>query len=314
MLRLQGLITHDYGASLSHPQGRNKLLQLPNDGFGLVAAWTGVKLSNALGNCLTCGKSLTSDTEIVRLSKSMLRCFACQERVLAEQSNRPPKPPSKTIYPRGPGFEVYSTPPGYHTFLAHYETLEEAQAAHPGAQLFTPPLATSPQDEAVSTETPTHPLASFATGLGVALWVIGGIVFFFAGPYVVARVFPEQTYHITFLLGGIAFLIGLLALLLGIARSIRPLAGLVLVGCSYIIGLFLWVWSVLIVDQTWGLITLYVANFFLLVGAVVVAFFAQLFNGLWSSLWQFVVIAVIIFGLRAIGISYADSGSESEHA
>jgi hypothetical protein len=144
---------------------------------------------------------------------------------------------------------------------------------------------------------------SNAGAAGLAFAFFGLVI---AGPFLVARVFPEQAYTITEAAGLFAVAAGLIALLMAIAPRLRHAAGVILLIGSWIVGAFLWVWSVLIVDGTWGLATIYIANFFFAVGAVIVAVAATLFTARWSVLWQMVVIGAIIIVMRVIGAAWAE--------
>lgn len=148
-----------------------------------------------------------------------------------------------------------------------------------------------------------------AVALGF-LMIAAGFAIFIGGPYLIARVFPVQAYHYAEIAFGIAVLVGIMALVAGIFKGARPVAGFVLFLASWVVFAFLWVWSVLVVDATWGLVTLYVANLFLAVGAVLVAFAAALFTGQWSVLWQIVVIGLIGIGMRVLGSHWAEMTGE----
>ncbi len=147
-------------------------------------------------------------------------------------------------------------------------------------------------------------LSKIGNAVGTAGLTVLGFAFFgviLVGPYLIARVFPVQAYAVTEIAGGVAFVSSVIATLAGMLRPARPVAGAVLVISSWILFAFLWVWSVLIVDATWGLVTLYIANFFLAVGAIVVAFVATLLTAQWSTLIQIILIGVIGTGMRVLG-------------
>lgn len=130
------------------------------------------------------------------------------------------------------------------------------------------------------------------------------------GPFIVADVIPDQAYHYTLLTGVISIVVFVLALVVGIAKPARVACGVVMFICAALVSLFLWTWSVLIVNATWGLIVVYVANFFFAVGAVVVAFFAALMGAHWSILWQIVVIGIVAFVMQTVAAAYAMSGED----
>ncbi len=109
--------------------------------------------------------------------------------------------------------------------------------------------------------------------------------------------------HLDF--GVLAILVSVLFGLLAIAKPMRPTSGSVICICSYVVAAFLWVWSVLIVGQTWGMGTLFFVNLFIGVGTVVTAFAASLLTAQWGVLGQLVAIALISLGLRVAGVALA---------
>jgi len=136
---------------------------------------------------------------------------------------------------------------------------------------------------------------------GAMAIVLGAILFFIAGPYLVYEVFPVQAYRLSEALAFIAFIVGLVFALIAIVPKARPTSGLVLVAASFVIAMLLWVWSVILVGDAWGLGALYFLNLFLGVGAVLGAFVATLLGGNWHALIQLIVIAVIVLVFRMIG-------------
>ncbi|HEY1729706.1 MAG TPA: hypothetical protein VGG22_15125 [Candidatus Baltobacteraceae bacterium] len=147
-----------------------------------------------------------------------------------------------------------------------------------------------------------------ATGnSGLAVLGTAFVVLIFAGPWLVYEVFPLQAYRVTEALGFIAFLVGVVFAIIAIVPRARPTCGAVLIGASYVISLLLWVWSVILVGNAWGIVTLYVVNFFFGVGAIVGAYAATLLGGNWSALGQLVIITIIIFAFRLGGAALTGS-------
>jgi len=108
----------------------------------------------------------------------------------------------------------------------------------------------------------------------------------------------------------VAIGVAILAAVVGIIPAARNIAGVLLFICSWGLGVCIWVWSVLIVTSTWGIVTLYIANLFFAVGAIIVAILALLFGGHWSMLLQLVVFGVIVIAMRLLGTAWVDSRSE----
>jgi hypothetical protein len=144
------------------------------------------------------------------------------------------------------------------------------------------------------------------------LWIGISVFVVFIAPYLVAYVFPEQAYDISMLGVWIAIGVAVLAAVVGIIPAARTIAGAILFICSWILGVCIWVWSVLIVTSTWGIVTLYIANLFLAVGAIAVAIFASLLGGHWSTLLQLVVFGVIVLAMRAVGAAWTHTRPEED--
>ena len=157
-------------------------------------------------------------------------------------------------------------------------------------------------------------LKTIGSGLGTAslvlFWIAISVFIVFIAPYLVAYVFPEQAYSIAMAGVWIAIGVAILAALVGIIPAARPIAGFIIVICSWALGACIWVWSVLIVTSIWGIVTLYIANLFLAVGAVIVAIFASLLSGHWSILLQLIIFGVIVMGMRVLGGAWAGERPE----
>lgn len=151
-------------------------------------------------------------------------------------------------------------------------------------------------------------VARLGKGLRSAAFSVFGLIAFallFGGPFIVYYGFPIQAYRVTLIFGVLAILVSVLFGLLAIAKPMRPTSGSVICICSYVVAAFLWVWSVLIVGQTWGMGTLFFVNLFIGVGTVVTAFAASLLTAQWGVLGQLVAIALISLGLRVAGVALA---------
>ena len=142
-----------------------------------------------------------------------------------------------------------------------------------------------------------------STGVATSLLALAALVFVFGGPYIVYYGFPEQAYKITLVLGLLAIAAAVLFGLLAIAKTMRAISGVALSVCGYVVGAFLWVWSVMIVGQIWGMGTLFFANLFFGFGTIVTAFAAALFTTEWGVFGQLVLVAGISIGLTVAGSS-----------
>lgn len=146
-----------------------------------------------------------------------------------------------------------------------------------------------------------------------AMGIVGLLIAFFivAAPYLVARVFPVQAYRSTEAIGMIALVVAALACMCALVRAWRPIAGVTISFAAFPVLLFLWVWSVIIVNYDWGIVGLYVANFFFGVGTIFAAFLATLFAGQWSILGQLLVIGIIYLALTIGGHALGGSGDQA---
>lgn len=74
---------------------------------------------------------------------------------------------------------------------------------------------------------------------------------------------------------------------------------------SYVIGLALWVWALILTYVLWGLWAVVIGLFFMGVGIVPIAMLATLFKGMWPQLGQLVLGLVLVFGIRAYSLYVA---------
>lgn len=100
----------------------------------------------------------------------------------------------------------------------------------------------------------------------------------------------------------ISFFISLVILCpLAFFKKTRGIAGIGMFIASYAFGIDLWMYSVLVVYSTWGLLALIISLLFLGVGAVPIAILATLFNGMWSIFGELLVMAILTYGTRLLG-------------
>jgi hypothetical protein len=103
-------------------------------------------------------------------------------------------------------------------------------------------------------------------------------------------------------LNGITFAITVFLLLPNAIFSSTPrFAGSGMMIASYVFGLTLWVWSLLLTYALWGGLGLLVGLFMAGVGVVPLAMLATLVNAMWSELGQLLLLLVITCGVRVWG-------------
>lgn len=103
-------------------------------------------------------------------------------------------------------------------------------------------------------------------------------------------------------LNGITFAITVFLFLPNAIFSSTPrFAGSGMMIASYVFGLTLWVWSLLLTYDLWGGLGLLIGLFMAGVGVVPLAMLATLVNAMWSELGQLVLLLIITFGVRVWG-------------
>ena len=95
---------------------------------------------------------------------------------------------------------------------------------------------------------------------------------------------------------------------LALFKRTRMFAGLGIFAVSYILGFTLWMWSLLLTYNLWGVFAVILGLFFLGVGIVPIALLAAVFNAQWSTLAQLLLLAAFVPLCRALGVYLAGSG------
>jgi len=90
---------------------------------------------------------------------------------------------------------------------------------------------------------------------------------------------------------------------LGFFKPTRTFGGMGIYITSYLLGLTLWVWSLILTYNLWGLFAVILGLFFAGVGIVPVAMLAALFNGQGSNLLILLALAAFVPLCRWYGIS-----------
>lgn len=99
------------------------------------------------------------------------------------------------------------------------------------------------------------------------------------------------------------FIICILILVpLTLFRRTRGLAGLGFYIGSFIFGISMWVWCAIIALVLGGIGYLIAGILLGGIGVVPIAFFALIFNGEWSVLLQLIVLVIVVFGFRILGV------------
>jgi hypothetical protein len=124
----------------------------------------------------------------------------------------------------------------------------------------------------------------------------------------------ERAYPWLVAINAIAFVVILLVLLpLSIFRRTRGFGGGGIYIASFIFGLTLWVWCLLISYTLWGIGGVVVGLFLAGIGVVPIAVLASVFHGLWSIAGQILLLTAITFGSRFLGIYLMMKSEKHDH-
>jgi len=139
--------------------------------------------------------------------------------------------------------------------------------------------------------------------LGMSLLVA---LFVHGGAWVGAKAYPWLS-----VISRIA-LLGTVCILLPLAvfRGTRRFSGNGLILASYVFGLTLWVWGLLLTYVLWGPFAVFVGLFLVGVGVVPIAMVATSLKGMWSTFGELAFLVVLTFGTRLFGAFLSDSGIE----
>ena len=98
----------------------------------------------------------------------------------------------------------------------------------------------------------------------------------------------------------------LILLPLSMFRSLRGFTGTVIFISSFVFGAVAWLLSFILTYALWGLWAV-VVGILLFDGAVVpFAMFATVFEGMWEPFFTLLILVIVTFGSRVIGVSIAD--------
>jgi hypothetical protein len=149
--------------------------------------------------------------------------------------------------------------------------------------------------------------------LGICILVAGIfllIMFLKGGVWLSMHVYPWLV-----LIASIAFWITVLIFMpLALFRRTRGAAGICTYCVSYVFGLTLWVWSLLLCYTIWGIGGIVAGLILMGIGVVPIAMLASLFNGLWSTLGELALLVLITYGSRLLGYYITSKADNSGSA
>lgn len=155
------------------------------------------------------------------------------------------------------------------------------------------------------------------TAKGIGCWILGfgflavliaiGTAFIYGVVWISAKLYPIV--EVLSVLGFIVLVLNLLPS--AIFKGSRRICGNGIVIVSYVWGVSLWMYSILILYQLWGVGGIYLGFATLGVVTVPLACVASLFRGEWSLTGQLILWAVIVFATRALGYWIISKGEMS---
>ena len=92
---------------------------------------------------------------------------------------------------------------------------------------------------------------------------------------------------------------------LSFVRATQGVASSGLLLASYVIGLELWMWGLILTYSLWGFWAVILGLVILGIGVVPIAILATLLNGMWSQLIELLVTTAVMFGIRTYSLYVA---------
>jgi len=145
-------------------------------------------------------------------------------------------------------------------------------------------------------------------GIGIFLGIIFLAIFFIkGGVWLGGIVLPWLSIimWLVFILNVIIFLP------LGMFIKTRSVSAFGFVISSYVYGLTLWVWALLLTYLIWGTRAVFIGLFIAGIGVVPIAILATALNGEWVITGQIILLLILSFGSRILGYHFAEKAEES---
>ena len=141
-------------------------------------------------------------------------------------------------------------------------------------------------------------LGGFIIGIGIFLGLIFLALFFIkGGVWIGLKVLPWLS-----IIMWIVFALDIFIILpLGIFKKTKGASSIGLVASSFVYGLTLWFWALLLTYYAWGAIAVFIGLFLAGVGVVPIAMLATAINGEWATTAQIVLLLGFTFGSRLLG-------------
>src|SRR4030065_2757888 len=144
-------------------------------------------------------------------------------------------------------------------------------------------------------------------GTGIVLAMIMLTIFFIkGGVWLASKVLPWLQ-----VIMWVVFTLDILIILsLGIFKKTKGASGIALFLSSFVYGLTLWLWGLLLTYMIWGIVPVIIGLFIMGVGVVPIALLAVAIEGDWAIFWQLILLLVITVGSRALGYYFTRRADE----
>jgi len=144
-------------------------------------------------------------------------------------------------------------------------------------------------------------------GIGVLLGSIFLLVFFIkGGVWLGAMVLPWLS-----IMMWLVFILNIIIFLpLGIFKKTRSVSAFGFVISSYVYGLTLWFWALLLTYLIWGTRAVFIGLFIAGIGVIPIAILATAFKGEWIITGEIILLLVLTYGSRMLGFYFAERVDE----
>lgn len=150
-------------------------------------------------------------------------------------------------------------------------------------------------------------IGGFIIGIAVFFGIIFLTIFFIkGGVWLGAKVLPWLS-----IIMWLVFVLDVLIILpLGIFKKTKGASAIGLVISSYVYGLTLWFWALLLTYLIWGTVAVFVGLFIAGVGVVPIAILATAIKSEWAITGQIILLLALTFGSRMLGFYFAQRADE----
>ena len=145
--------------------------------------------------------------------------------------------------------------------------------------------------------------------LGIVIFLgisLAAILFFIFGTAIAFHIAP-----FIYWLSGILLVIDIIALFAAITYPARVVSGVILYISSYVFGLATWIYGLAVTLSLWGFLAVIIGLFLGGVGVVPIGMLAAIFHGKWDIFLTLLVMTVVTFVTRIIGMLLAENSTKN---